>query len=74
MTPDGRHSKIVAGLGGRPVTTARSDVGLVVTEYGVADLWGLVLPARANALIGIAHPDVREDLTRDLVRQPALQT
>jgi acetyl-CoA hydrolase len=74
MTPDGRHSKIVASLDGRPVTTARSDVDLVVTEYGVADLWGLDLPARAKALVGIAHPDVRENLARDFVRRPAQQT
>ena len=63
-TPDGSHSKIVAHLGVRPVTTARSDVDLVVTEYGVADLWGLDLHARVEALIAIAHPDFREDLAR----------
>lgn len=63
-TPDGRHSKIVTGLGARPVTTARSDIDLVVTEYGVADLWGLDLPARAQALIAIAHPDFRDGLAR----------
>ncbi|MFC7706320.1 acetyl-CoA hydrolase/transferase family protein [Plastorhodobacter daqingensis] len=63
-TPDGRHSKIVVSLGDRPVTTARSDVDLVVTEYGVADLWGLDLRARVEALIAIAHPDFREDLER----------
>ena len=60
VTPDGKHSKIVASLGGKPVTTARSDVDLVVTEYGVADLWGLDLHARAEALIAIAHPDFRD--------------
>jgi acyl-CoA hydrolase len=65
VTPDGRHSKIVANLDGRPVTTARSDVDLVVTEYGVADLWGLDLAARAKALIAIAHPDFRDRLAAE---------
>jgi acyl-CoA hydrolase len=61
-TPDGKHSKIVASLGGAPVTTARSDVDLVVTEHGVADLWGLDLRARTKALIAIADPTFRDDL------------
>jgi acetyl-CoA hydrolase len=65
-TPDGRHSKIVASLERQPVTTARSEVDLVVTEYGVADLWGRDLPARAEALIAIAHPRFREELERQL--------
>ena len=65
VTPDGKRSKIVAGLGERPVTTARSDVDLIVTEYGCADLWGLDLKARAAALVAIAHPDFREELERE---------
>ncbi len=64
VTPDGKRSKIVAGLGGGPVTTARSDIDLVVTEYGSADLWGLDLKSRATALIAIAHPDFRDELSR----------
>jgi acyl-CoA hydrolase len=63
-TPDGKHSKIVANLNGQPVTTARSDVDTVVTEYGRAELWGLDLPARARALIAIAHPRFRDELMR----------
>lgn len=63
-TPDGRHSKIVADLTGQPVTTARSDVDLVVTEFGVAELWGRDLAERARALIAIAHPDFQEALER----------
>jgi acyl-CoA hydrolase len=70
-TPDGQLSKIVVNLGDRPVTTARSDVDLVVTEYGVADLWGLDLRARVKALIGIAHPDFREELERGAARDAA---
>lgn len=64
MTPDGKHSKIVASLAGQPVTTARSDVDIVVTEYGAAHLWGLDLRARAEALIAVAHPQFREALSR----------
>lgn len=65
VTPDGKRSKIVARLGSRPVTTARSDIDLVVTEYGFADLWGLDLQARSAALISIAHPDFRDELRRE---------
>ena len=56
-------SRIVARLSG-PVTTARSDVDVVVTEHGVAHLRGLDLDSRAEALIAIAHPDQRDDLER----------
>jgi acyl-CoA hydrolase len=65
-TPDGRHSKIVPGLGVDAVTAARSDVDLVVTEHGVADLWGRDLAERAEALIAIADPRFREELGRQL--------
>jgi acyl-CoA hydrolase len=64
-TPDKKFSKIVPSIGQKPVTTARSDVDLVVTEFGVADLWGLDLHARAKALIAISHPDFRETLARE---------
>jgi acyl-CoA hydrolase len=37
----------------------------VVTEYGAVNLFGLSLRQRAEALIGIAHPDVRNDLRRE---------
>jgi acyl-CoA hydrolase len=65
-TPDGRYSRIVASLDGRPVTTARSDVDLIVTEYGVAHLRGCPLRERARRLIAIAHPDYRESLQKGL--------
>lgn len=63
-TADGRISKIVARLGG-PVSTSRSDVDVIVTEYGVANLRGRTLQERAAAMIGIAHPDFRERLSID---------
>jgi len=61
-TPDGKHSRIVASLDGRPVTTCRADVDLIVTEYGVADLRGRSLGERAARLAAIAHPDFRPGL------------
>lgn len=66
VTADGKHSKIVPLLGPQPVTTARSDVDFVVTEHGVADLWGRDLIGRAEALIAIAHPAFQEQLERDM--------
>jgi acyl-CoA hydrolase len=59
----GTLSKIVPALSG-PVTTARSDVDVIVTEYGAAELKGRCLADRARALVGIAHPDFREPLDR----------
>jgi acyl-CoA hydrolase len=42
--------------------TSRADVHYVVTEFGVANLFGKNLRERAEALIGIAHPDHQADL------------
>jgi len=67
VTPDGKHSRIVASLGNRPVTTARSEVDVIVTEYGAAHLRGCSLRERAQRLIVIAHPDHREALARALL-------
>ncbi len=58
----GVHSRIVAELSG-PVSTSRADVGLVITEYGVADLRGLSVAERAVRMIPLAHPDHRAALT-----------
>ena len=49
---------------GAGVVTTRNHVRYVVTEYGVADLYGLSIRQRAKALINISHPDFREDLSR----------
>ncbi|PPE72085.1 acetyl-CoA hydrolase [Solimonas fluminis] len=59
----GTLSKIVPALSG-PVTTARSDVDVIVTEFGAAELKGQTLAERARRLIAIAHPDFRESLER----------
>ena len=47
---------------GAGIVTSRGDVHYVVTEHGVADLWGKSIRERAMALIEIAHPDHRADL------------
>lgn len=47
---------------GAGVVTSRGDVHYVVTEFGVADLWGKNIRQRAMALIEIAHPDYRAEL------------
>jgi acyl-CoA hydrolase len=46
------------------VTTPRSDVMYIATEYGVADLFMKSVPDRVKAMISIAHPDFREELER----------
>ena len=61
----GAVSRIVLALKeGAGVVTTRGHVHWVVTEYGTVNLFGLNLRQRAQALIGIAHPDVRGDLRR----------
>jgi acetyl-CoA hydrolase len=55
------RSRIVARLDG-PVTTPRSDAGVVVTEHGIADLRGLSLRQRRQRLLDIADPEQRERL------------
>lgn len=62
-------SRIVARLSG-PVTTPRSDVDLVVTEHGVADLRGASERERALRIIAIAAPAAREALERHLKENP----
>ena len=47
------------------MTTPRSDVMYVVTEYGLVNLKGKSIAERALALISIAHPDFREQLERE---------
>ena len=65
-TRDGSISRIVPRLtGGSVVTTIKNTVDKVVTEWGVAELRGRSLDQRAAALIGIAHPDYREELTKE---------
>ena len=64
-TRDGLISKITTQLKpGAGVVTSRGDVHYVVTEWGVAQLHGLTIRERIKALIGIAHPNFREELEK----------
>lgn len=47
---------------GAGVVTSRGDVHFVVTEYGIADLWGKSIGERAQVLCSIAHPDFQAEL------------
>ena len=59
----GRSSRIVPQFPtGTAVTTPRSDVQYIVTEYGCIDLKPLCMRDRAQALISLAHPDFRPQL------------
>jgi acyl-CoA hydrolase len=75
----GTISRIVPILDpGADVVTSRGEVHYVVTEFGVAYLHGRTIRQRAEALIGISHPNFRDELyaycenTRWLQR-PALE-
>ena len=57
---------------GAGVVTTRAHVRTVVTEWGVAELFGKSLRERAKALIAIAHPDFRADLEREARRRHLL--
>jgi 4-hydroxybutyrate CoA-transferase len=66
-------SKIVAHLKeGAGVVTSRGDVHYIVTEYGVAYLHGKSLRRRAEALINIAHPKFRDELTHFAKKQKVI--
>jgi len=59
----GSISRIVPQIQSGAITDTRMDTQFVVTEYGCVNLKGLSLPERAKALISIAHPDFREQLS-----------
>ena len=60
-----RKSNIVAAIpSGSTVSAPRTMIQYVATEYGVVKLSGLSLLERAQAMISVAHPDFREELTR----------
>jgi 4-hydroxybutyrate CoA-transferase len=64
-TKDGKISRIVPTLQtGAGVVTSRGDVHYVVTEYGVANLFGKSITERTKSLINIAHPKFRDELTQ----------
>ncbi len=61
---DGALVSRIAGLlpEGGVVSTPRHHTGVVITEYGAAELAGLTVSERAHALAEIAHPDFRAEL------------
>ncbi|WCL48628.1 acetyl-CoA hydrolase/transferase family protein [Leptospira sp. GIMC2001] len=62
----GKESRITPFIKqGAGVVTSRGDVHFVATEYGIVDLFGKNLKQRAELLISIAHPDFREQLTKE---------
>jgi len=64
----GKLSRIVSHLDeGAIVTTTRTDIHYIVTEYGIADMRGKSVHQRADALINIAHPDFRSDLRKEFL-------
>lgn len=64
-TKDDSISRIVPTLKtGAGVVTSRGDVDYIVTEYGAVNLWGKTIQERAKALISIAHPKFRDELTK----------
>jgi acyl-CoA hydrolase len=68
-TTSANRSRIVARLApGDVVTTPKNTVDKVVTEYGVAELRGRSIRERTAALISIAHPDHRAELTEQARR------
>lgn len=65
VTKDGKTSRIVSQLRpGSGVVTSRGDVHYVVTEYGIAQLFGKSIKERARALIEISHPGFRDELIK----------
>jgi len=61
----GAKSRIVASLSG-PVSTPRSDICFVVTEFGVADLRGATIKQRIERMLAIAHPQDQADLEKQI--------
>ena len=65
----GKISRLVVQLNaGAGVVTTRGHVHWVVTEYGAVNLHGKSLRERSEALVSIAHPDFRAELSRELLR------
>lgn len=64
----GPHSRIVARLD-YPTTIGRSDAGLIVTEFGIADLRGKTIKQRVESLLQIAHPEHRARLENEFAKQ-----
>ena len=68
-----RKSRVVLSLTPGSITTApRSDMMYVVTEFGMVNLKGKTVPQRVEAMISVAHPDFRDDLSCEAREQRLL--
>ena len=66
MKNNERKSRITLNFPeGTAITTPRSEVQYVVTEYGMVNLKHLTMPDRIRAMIGLAHPEFRDQLTQE---------
>ncbi len=59
------HSRIRPQFDGDIITSPRSQVYFLATEYGVINMEGRSTWERAEGLISIAHPDFRDDLIKE---------
>ncbi len=64
-----RHSNVKAQFSADIVTVPRSQAYYIVTEQGIVNLEGLTTWERAEGIIGIAHPDFRDELIKEAERQ-----
>ncbi len=71
-TQDGKKSRLVPLIKEGIVTAGRADFHYIVTEYGVADLYGLTVSERAQKIISIAHPHFRDELKHKAVAMALL--
>jgi acyl-CoA hydrolase len=72
-TREGKDGKPISNIVpvlelGDMVSVPATDVSYIVTEYGIVNLKGLSVWQRAKALISIAHPDFREELTKAAIK------
>lgn len=73
-TKEGFKSRIMITLPpGTAVTVPRADAQYIVTEYGIADVYCKTFAERAKALINIAHPDFKEELTKQAIEAGIIQ-
>ena len=73
-TKKGPISRISSVLSpGTIVTTPRTDIQYVVTEYGIANLYNKSISQRVKLMIEIAHPDFRDELREDALKAGLLR-
>ncbi len=73
-TREGKGGKSISNIVptlelGDMVTVPASDVSYIVTEYGIVNLKGKSVWQRAKALISIAHPQFRDELTKAALKE-----